>query len=349
MSVAGVAFALLLVLVILSLYRGWSGATQLFNELPGELWVTQEGASDPFRSSSFVPVGGAEALAGVSGVQAVIPVYGRRIVFEENDYDLDVYFMSLGVPDAAPLPEETRERFLPEPGGVVIDEVLANDADLEVGDPVDILGETFVIEHVVSGGNPMFELAWLNAEDAGELLSLPGYVNYFVLATAPGADPEQVAAAAAAAVPDTSVHTTTEFADSMTELVGQGFLPVVSVLVAIGLVIGGAVIALTTYTATIEKARDYAVLKAVGASNGFVYRIVVEQSLIVGFLGAVIGIGASALAVTFIHRAVPEFVTDLRVADALVLFAAAVAVSILAAYVPARRINRIDPAMVFRA
>jgi putative ABC transport system permease protein len=349
MSVAGVAFALLLVLVILSLYRGWSGATQLFNELPGELWVTQEGASDPFRSSSYVPADGAEALTQISGVQAVIPAYGRRIAFQENDYDLDVYFMSLGVPDGVPVADETRERFLPEPGGVVIDRVLANDTGLDVGDPVNILGETLVVERVQPGGNPIFELAWLNAEDGRELLSLPGYVNYFVLATAPGADLEEVAAAAVEAVPGSSVSTSAEFADSMTKLVGEGFLPVVSVLVAIGLVIGGAVIALTTYTATIERARDFGVLKAVGASNGFVHRIVLRQSLIVGTAGAAIGVLVSTLVATLIKRGVPEFVTDLRWTDAAGLFGLALVVSVAASYVPVHRINRIDPAMVFRA
>jgi putative ABC transport system permease protein len=349
MSVAGVAFAMLLVLIVVSLYRGWGEASRLFNDLPGELWVTQEGASDPFRSSSFVSADGASALVQIPGVQAVVPVYGRRIAFQKDAYDLDVFFMSLAVPDGLPVSDETRERFLPAPGGVVIDEVLAGEADLEAGDPIDLLGKTLVVERIEPGGNPLFELAWLNGDDAPELLSLPGYVTYFLLVTAPDADLAQVEDAASAAVPGSSVSTSAEFAESMSKLVDQGFLPVVGVLVAIGLVIGGAVIALTTYTATIEKARDYGVLKAVGASNRFVYRIVVEQSLIVGFLGAAIGVGASALAVAFIKRGVPEFVTDLRWMDALGLFAAAVAVSIAAAWLPARRINRIDPAMVFRA
>jgi putative ABC transport system permease protein len=109
------------------------------------------------------------------------------------------------------------------------------------------------------------------------------------------------------------------------------------------------VIALTTYTATIEKARDFGVLKAVGASNAFVYRIVLVQSLIVGVIGSAIGAVASAFAATLIKRGVPEFVTELRWTDALGIFAAALVVSILAAYVPVHRINRIDPAMVFRA
>jgi ABC-type antimicrobial peptide transport system permease subunit len=76
---------------------------------------------------------------------------------------------------------------------------------------------------------------------------------------------------------------------------------------------------------------------------------VLEQSLIVGVLGAAIGVVVSALAATLIKRGVPEFVTDLGWVDAVWVFFAALGVSIVAAYVPVRRINRIDPAMVFRA
>ena len=75
---------------------------------------------------------------------------------------------------------------------------------------------------------------------------------------------------------------------------------------AIGFLVGGAVIALTTYTATIEKARDFGVLKAIGASDRFLYRIVVEQSVIVGVAGAAIGVAASALAASLIRPACPS-------------------------------------------
>ena len=73
------------------------------------------------------------------------------------------------------------------------------------------------------------------------------------------------------------------------------------------------------------------------------------QSLIVGLVGSLLGIAAAAAAASLIRRWVPEFVTDFRVLDAAEVFAVAVGMSILAAFVPARRLNRIDPAMVFRA
>ena len=109
-------------------------------------------------------------------------------------------------------------------------------------------------------------------------------------------------------------------------------------------------IALTTYTATVEKARDYSVLKAIGATGLFLYRMVVWQSLIVGLAGSVLGIVASAVAASLIrplgarvrHR--PPLQRRGRG-----LRRRRSGCRSLAAFVPARRLNRIDPAMVFRA
>jgi putative ABC transport system permease protein len=349
MSVAGVAFAVLLVLIVVSLYRGWSGASEVFEELPGELWVAQEGTTDPFRASSLLPADGRDELERIEGVAAALPVYARRIGFEHEGSELDPFFMGIDTPAAFPLPADVRARFLPAGGQVSIDSALARDADVEIGDTLTVLDSPLEIATIQPGGNPIFELAFLNGADAEALLGQDGYVNFFLLSTDPGADLTAVASAARTAVPGSDVSTSAEFAEAMSKLVNEGFLPVVGVLVAIGLVIGGAVIALTTYTATIERARDFGVLKAVGASNAFVYRIVVRQSLTVGVAGAAIGLAVSALAATLIKRGVPEFVTDLRWTDAAGLFGLALVVSIAAAYLPVHRINRIDPAMVFRA
>lgn len=131
---------------------------------------------------------------------------------------------------------------------------------------------------------------------------------------------------------------------------GVGFAVLLILLVvAIGFIVGGAVIALTTYTAPLEKARDFGVLEAVGASNSFLYRIVIWQGLLVGLTGSALGIGVAAVTAGLIRRSVPEFVTDLYALDALDVFAAAVLMSVVASFVPVHRLNRIDPAMVFRA
>src|SRR3990172_3603310 len=113
MSVAGVAFAVLLVLIILSLYRGWSGASALFSELPGELWVSQAGTSDPFRSTSLLPAASEAKLPRITRVRAVMPVYARRVSVGHSGSGLSVFFMAIGAPSGLPLPEDQRRLFFP--------------------------------------------------------------------------------------------------------------------------------------------------------------------------------------------------------------------------------------------
>ncbi|MDH5332530.1 MAG: ABC transporter permease [Thermoleophilia bacterium] len=348
MSVGGVAFSVLLILVVVSLYRGWGAAGGLFEELPGDVWLAQVGTSDPLRTTSFLPADRIDEVAAVPGVGAVVPVYARRISLDPARSELTVYFLSLDVPSSGRQPPEA-QRFLPPPGTIAVDSVLAREAGVSVGDAVSVLGRRLVVERVEPGGNPLFQIAFMNGDDARSLLALDRLVSFFLIAVDPGADAQQVARAAATAVPGSEPHTSADFANATRDLVNQGFLPVVGALVGIGFAIGGAVIALTIYTLTIEKARDFGVLKAIGADDRFVYRIVAVQSLAVGLVGAVVGIASSALVATLIRRRVPEFVTDLRPLDAAGVLALALAVSAVAALVPVRRISRIDPAMVFRA
>jgi putative ABC transport system permease protein len=281
-------------------------------------------------------------------VSLVLPVYAREMSLEQEH--VDVFFMALDAPSDLQLPPDARERYFPAPGHVYIDTVFAQKAGLSEGDTIHVLGHDLVIDQVGHLGNAVItQFAFLNAVDARSIFGLPGHVNFLLVTAHDDSDLPAAAAAIEAAVPGVEVRTSDEFAGHVAKLVNQGFLPVVGVLVGIGFVVGGAVIALTTYTATIEKSRDFGVLKALGASGTFVYRIVITQSLIVGILGFAVGASAAALAAAFIRRGIPEFITDLRFTDAGAVFAAALLMSFVASYVPVRRINGIDPAMVFRA
>jgi putative ABC transport system permease protein len=346
MSIAGVAFAVLLILIVVSLYRGWSNVGRFYEQLPGDVWVAQPGTSDPFHSTSFLPLADAQRLAKVQGVRTVIPVYTRHIAFGEPGHELDVFAMAFAVPQT--LGARTRA-YEPHVGTIDIDRVLASHAHVGVGDSLQVLGRSLVVTSIHSGGNSIFETAFLNAADARSLFGIDRLTNFLVVDVASGASVPTVAAALRSALPGTETHTSEQFATSFADRVNAGFLAVVGVLVAIGFVVGGAVIALTTYTATVERAREFGVLKAIGASGSFLYRVVVRQSLIVGVLGAAIGIAGSVAATRLIRNSVPEFIAVLRPLDAAGVFAVAILMAIAASYVPVRRINRIDPAEVFRA
>jgi putative ABC transport system permease protein len=345
MSVAGVAFAVLLILLVTSLYRGWTGFGSVFQRLPGDLWVAQRGTTDPLNSTSSLPAGKEAELGRAPGVAAVLTVRVRQTGISAGHGRLRVFLMSLDPPAGARFPAETRQQFFPSPGHINIDRVLADAAGVGPGDRLDVLGRSLVVDRVHSGGNRLLEIAYMNAK---ALYAVPGRVSFYLLALAPGADPALAVDRAHALLPGSEVHTSAEYADAFGQLINQGFLPVVGALVGIGFVVGGALIALTIYTATAERSRDFGVLKALGASGRFLYRIVLRQSLLVGTAGAVAGVSASAVAAPLIRHYVPEFVTDLRPLDVAGVLLAAIALSVVAAYVPVRRINTIDPALVFR-
>lgn len=348
MSTCGVALAVLLILVVVSLYRGWSHIGSVYLGFPGSLWVAQAGTSDPFHSTSLLPAGQESRLARIPGVVAAIPVYARHLAFPVRHGTLDAYAMAFAIPSGLPLPPGT-ESYEPPPGQIVVDRVLAGAAGVSAGGWLDVLGHRLLVRRVLSGGNAIVNFAYLNPADGAGLLGYPGHVSYYLLVTTRGADTALIGRAAAAALPGSEVHTSTEFADAFNRLVNSGFLDVVGVLVAIGFVVGAAVIALTTFTATVEKARDFGVLKAIGAPTTYLYRIVVWQSLIVGATGSLLGVTAAVVVTSLVTRWVPEFVTDLRPVDVVLVLALALLMALGSSLVPVRRLNRIDPAMVFRA
>ena len=65
------------------------------------------------------------------------------------------------------------------------------------------------------------------------------------------------------------------------KLFGRIFSAPLQLMVAIASLVGTLVVGLVIYTATVERQREYGVLKAVGARNGMLYRVVTLQALIV--------------------------------------------------------------------
>jgi putative ABC transport system permease protein len=116
----------------------------------------------------------------------------------------------------------------------------------------------------------------------------------------------------------------------------------------VAFIVGLAVAGLTIYTATVEKSREYGILKAEGFTNPFLYRVVFEQSMITGFLGFAIGAGLTLLIAPFAQDAVPQFVVYVRWQDILGIAGATILMALFAAYIPVRRIARIDPVTVFK-
>jgi putative ABC transport system permease protein len=349
-STGGVAFAVLLVLVVLALYRGFSRTGETFELLPGELWLTQEGTTDPFHSLSLLRPEQVKATESVSGVDAVVPVLIRQMSFETGSHEASARLMALGVPVTVPIPDDLRKRYVPPPGTMIIDSILSEKEDIGAGSQVRIGSVVLTVGEVQPRSAEAFEpFAFINFADARAAFGVGDVVNFAMLDVTSGANTTAVTEAIKQRVDGTEVFTREEFGRAIRKEIDESFLPIIGILLAIGFVVGAAVVGLTIYTATIERSREFGVMKAVGASGTFLYRIVATQSAWLTASGFIFGLLAALVVAELARSAVPDFATDFRPEDVASVLAGTVLMAIVGSLIPVRRLNGIDPALVFRA
>lgn len=113
-------------------------------------------------------------------------------------------------------------------------------------------------------------------------------------------------------------------------------------------------IASVLIVSVVQRPRQIGILRAIGATRGRVLRIFLIQGGVVGLVGSFFGsILGAALAKLFTGLACgpagePTFPVVLDARLFLTTFAIATAVGLVAAYLPARRASRLDPAVAIR-
>jgi putative ABC transport system permease protein len=171
---------------------------------------------------------------------------------------------------------------------------------------------------------------------------------FLLVKTAPEASLPEVQQRLRANVPGVDVFTTKEMLDKTRYYwiirTGAGITTLIGAV--LGLIVGTVVVAQTIYSSTVDHIREFGTLKAMGAGNGYVYRVIIEQALIsavVGYAGAIcIGwlVARKSQSGNAAILLPPEFAI-VTLGIAIVMCAGAACLSI-------RKATTIDPALVFK-
>lgn len=350
-AVGGVAFAVTLILMVQALYTAYNRAVAEFIEsMPVDVWVGQAGAFDIFRSTTIVPTTAVQEVQSIDGVRGVWPMRARQASFGTPRGDVRSLLIAF---DAGPAADEVARalglRRLPATGEVAVSDYVRRYGGLGRGDQIDFNGTRLTVTERITANSPPFgSFSVISFEDAGALFAMRDAASYLLVDTADPLQARRIADEIESRLRGTVAYTGEEFAASNARTVRE-FLPVVAVLLVVSYLVGVVITSLTIYTATVEKTRDYGVLKALGASNWYIYGMVLYQSFLVSVLGFLAGLPLSLLASEMAGRQVPEFITVYTATGVLAAFAAILLMSLFSAFLPARRVGGIDPAMVFRA
>jgi putative ABC transport system permease protein len=173
--------------------------------------------------------------------------------------------------------------------------------------------------------------------------------TFFILVrVAKSANVDQVRKAILAHVTDVQVLTSAEFSHMTTFYwmftTGAG----VAVLIAavLGLVVGFVVVAQTIYATTVDHIREYGTLKAMGAPNSYVYKVIMKQAAISAVIGYVLGMIVSIFVVQGSQKGGAAILMPPSMAVGMFFLTLVMCVG--AALVSINKVTRIDPAMVFK-
>lgn len=350
-SLLGVSFSLILILVLLGIYQGFISASKRYIQNSGaDIWVAQEGIEDLFHSFSFVPVSLKSDIEKINGVEKVSSLVIRRIVIdikgEQENLDIVGFNQQtkLGGPKNLIKGKSTLKK-----RQIVIDRQTAVLNDVDLGDQITIEGKKFKIVGITSGQTTgITSYAYIDFDEAQELFNPKGLVNYILVKVARDKRKD-----VRNRIQDLSIEITTmlanKFAEKNSKFISDTFVPILSAIVGIALIIGMSIVGLITYTIALSKQREYGLLKAIGASNIFLYSTVVQQSVISGLAGFVIG----SLLSFVVSAIVQEFIVQInitQISDHFVLvFIIALLMSMVASLVPVKKVASVDPATVFKA
>ncbi|OFZ97810.1 MAG: hypothetical protein A3H35_21615 [Betaproteobacteria bacterium RIFCSPLOWO2_02_FULL_62_17] len=365
-TIAGVAMLLSIVLVMNGIYQGnIADGVWLIDNTATDLWVVERGRGGPFNESSRMPLDSYKSVAATPEVAKASPLViylaqrdigGKSQQFTIIGYDV---FGGLGGPGRIVL-----GRAIEAPHyELVADRKLG----LALGDKVPFGTHDYTVVGVTqgavdSGGSPLvylslpdaqevqfqqdnraliaaraanlkrLERAGYSAEQAARLLPLLASsgdtVNAVLVRLAPGADGARVARH----ISDWlyfNVYTSIEERKLMLEGKLNRMSAVLGLFRVLLVIVSIVIIALIIYVLTIEKIRSIATLKLIGAPNGVIVRLIMEQSLALTLASFAVAYGLRELIVPGFPRTL-AFLPQETTATFVVMLGGGVVASLMA-------------------
>lgn len=351
LSLGGVALAIMLIVFLRGFQTGvFLQVTAYLDHTQTDWIVAQKNVTNLLGATSLLPPGTEDLAQGLPGIEQVIPIVAQYTILDIHDkkvvgflvgYDSDrgggPWAMIAGRP-----PKHDDE--------IVLDWVMAQDHGLRLGDTIEILGKEFSVVGLSNQTNSwMAGLIFLEKEAAEELLLSPGATSFLLLRMKPGADPVFVEQRLRRRLgDDVEVMPGIIVRQNDRNLLVKIFAVPLQMMVTIAFTVGTVILGMIIYTATVSRAQEYGVLKAVGARNHDLYWLVTQQALFIAVLGVGVGIGFAQIAAHWVMNVYPKFLIVFQFAQVLPTALAGLSMGLLAAILPARYLGMLDPAQVFR-
>jgi putative ABC transport system permease protein len=352
----GLSLLLSVVLAMIGIYRGLVAEALTVVRAPAvDLWVVEADTRGPFAEASRIPGDAREAVARITGVLEAGSVNFQSVEAEHAGRKLRLYLIGYepgrpggpaAVAEGRPI---ARSRF----------ELVADrSTGLHVGDRLRLGRETFAVVGltsglVSSGGDPVVFVTLRDSQKLQFDLAPPAArkelarggasaTNDIINAVIARVDPNVPVGAIAESVrrwKHLAALTQAEQETILSRSVIERARRQIGLFTSILMTVSTVVIALIIYTLTIDKMKELATLKLIGAPDRTIVGLIVQQALAMGAIGFLFG----TIFIALIKDNFPRRVL-MQPEDALALGAVVMIVCLIASSLGVRLALKVDPA-----
>lgn len=301
-SVLAVALGVVLVLVSVGLsYGQLTDTAERTRRIGGDFMFQPSDASLFFAlNSGTLPIRIKEVIEKVEGVQVATPVLTK---FISQRFHLVFGIDKETFPRVNSTLRFIEGRIFEAPYEAVIDSIYARSNDLAVGDRLELLGQAFTISGVFEQGTAarvLIPLATLQ-----DLNGTPDKVAMFFIRAGENASLDEVNQRLRERFRHYKITRTSELQEIFTSTTPM-FRQFLTAMVTISVIVSFLVILLAMYSTITERTREIGILKSLGASRGYIVRLILKESLLICGTGVGLGFILTFMAIELIVTTSPS-------------------------------------------
>jgi putative ABC transport system permease protein len=357
-TLTGIVFALVLIIIQFGLFLGFTTTTSNnIDHSNADVWIVFHGVGyfDTGRTFSERKFYQVLAVPGVAQAEKYMQAFARWKRPDGRIENIQIIGVRPGSEMGQPWNVVSGSAAeLKEEDAILVDEVYREKLGVQkIGDRVEIGGHRARVVGFTRGirsftTSPFVYASFKSSLDYTNPTSNEADVGYILVKAAPGISVETLKRNLSERLSDVDLYTTAEFSRRTRFYwmftTGAGLAVLTAALM--GLIVGVAVVAQTIYAATVDHIREYGTLKAMGATNSYLYRVLIEQAVWSATLGYALAMVVAHFIVAGSEKGGAVILMPLEMKVGM--FFLAVLMCIAAAVVSINKVTRIDPAMVFR-
>ncbi len=355
-TVIGIVFSIVLVMVQMGLYFGFGRmVTTMIDNASADLWVMPKGTKC-FEDPSLLDARQRNRALSVPGIAEAIPlVIGFADWRTPAGSSTPVFVVGSDLRSGGLEPwnlVEGRVESLSTPNSVAVDRTYFDRLGISgLGARAEIRQQAVRVAAVTHGIRSFTTTPYvfMDVDRARSYTGTPSSkATYFLVRLDRGADLGAARSNLQSTLgKDVEVLTPSEFRERSRSfwLFGTGAGAALFAGALLGIIVGTVIVAQTLYSSTKDHLNEFATLRAMGSSRGYIYKVIIWQAI----LNAVIGFSLAALVGAAVVRATAASALPIVITPELSvgLFVLTVVMCIISAIAAIMKVTRIDPAQVF--